>query len=177
MKSIYNALNSAYDKLTQGIVVLLSVCVLAVIFLITIQIVSRMFFTPVLWTTDIANCLMVALGFLGSGWLLRQDGHVGIDLLYCNLSRKKQLMLSLVTSTLGTVTSMVLVYVGFKVSYSQFLRGVIIVTGGWDIPKFIVLVMIPIGMVFVTIEFMRKIKHYICELHQLGVEKKLQKNL
>lgn len=161
---IVQLISKAYDKLIQGIVVVLSAAIMFLVVLIAVQVFTRFFSTPILWTTDLANCILVALGFLGSGWLLRQEGHVSVDIIFAKLNKKIQIILNIITSILGLCTTVILMVVGFQVTYSQYTKNAVIVSAEWDIPKYLIQVMIPIGMTFLTIEFVRKIKKHIGEL-------------
>ena len=165
MKRAISKIINLYDKCMDGIAFMLSISILVMVAGISIQVFSRYLFDkPVLWTTDLANCILVALGFLGAGWLLRQDGHVTMDLVYNLLGKKSQRITTIITSIMGLITSSIIMIVGYSVTYSQYLRGTKILTGDWNIPKFIILLIIPVGMTFVSIEFVRKIKIYLMNL-------------
>jgi len=147
-----------YDKCMDWTASILSLSVIIIVVAISIQVFTR--FLPidsVLWTTDLSNCLLVALGFLGAGWLLRENAHVSIDLVYNYLGRTKKRIINIIMSVVGIITSLALVYVGSWVTYNNFVRATKIVTGEWVIPKFLLLALIPIGMTFMGIEFLRKL--------------------
>jgi TRAP-type mannitol/chloroaromatic compound transport system permease small subunit len=58
---------------------------------------NKAFFTPTLWTLDVAQFLMMAYFFLGGPYSLQEDGHVRMDLLYATWSPTTRAMVDSVT--------------------------------------------------------------------------------
>jgi TRAP-type C4-dicarboxylate transport system permease small subunit len=110
--------------------------------------------------------LMLGMGLPGAALLLRNDEHVQIDVVINYLSEKKKSFLNLVTSILGTVTCFFITWAGLWVTHDQYVRGVRTV-GDLQIPKYILLVLIPLGTFFLTTEFIRKVKYYYSKLKEI----------
>jgi TRAP-type C4-dicarboxylate transport system permease small subunit len=53
----------------------------ALIFVITLQIVSRVFFTSVSWTEEVARFLLIWITFLGAALAFQQGRHIAVTLL------------------------------------------------------------------------------------------------
>ena len=58
---------------------------------------NKAFFTPTLWTLDVAQFLMMAYFFLGGPYSLQEDGHVRMDLLYATWSATTRALIDSVT--------------------------------------------------------------------------------
>ena len=57
----------------------------ALIFVITLQIVSRVFFTSVSWTEEVARFLLIWITFLGAALAFQQGRHIAVTLLHDSL--------------------------------------------------------------------------------------------
>lgn len=167
MRNFIRLVSRAYDKILAGIVFVVSTLSIVILILISVQVFSRYLTkSPVLWTTETSIMLMLGMGLPGAAWLLRNDEHVQIDVVINYLSEKKKLFVNLITSVLGVVTCFFITLAGVWVTHDQYVRGVRTV-GDLQIPKYILLVLIPLGTFFLTIEFIRKVKHYYCKLKEI----------
>lgn len=104
---------------------------------------------------ELSGYLLLYITFLGAPWLLRQDGHVRVDLLVDALKPRAKEVLLGATSVLGALVGVLLVWQGTAVTLSMLRRGVR-VTNILDTPQWLLMVIIPISGVFLTIEFVRK---------------------
>lgn len=59
--------------------------------------ISKTFFTPSLWTLEIAQFAMVAYYLLGGPYSLQMGSHVRMDLLYSRYSPRKQATIDAIT--------------------------------------------------------------------------------
>ncbi len=104
---------------------------------------------------ELSGYLLLYITFLGAPWLLRQDGHVRVDLLVDALKPRAKEVLLGATSVLGALVGLLLVWQGTAVTVGMLRRGVR-VTNILDTPQWLLMVIIPISGVFLTIEFVRK---------------------
>lgn len=56
------------------------ILVVAILFLIGLQIVSRLFHAPVIWTEELARFCLIWTSLLGCGWLAFTNRHMGLGL-------------------------------------------------------------------------------------------------
>ncbi len=62
---------------------------LAIVMMLTIgrEVIGRYFFNaPTSWVVELDGYLLVALVYLGGGYILQNDGHIRVDLVYSRLS-------------------------------------------------------------------------------------------
>lgn len=137
------------------IFIMLSVCM---------EVFLRYFFNaPQVWITEVTECILLYITFLGSAWLLRNGGHVKIDIILNLFSSKVKTILGVVSSTIGIVVTFVLSYYGFKVTWDVFQRGIYTPTI-LEIPLVVILIIIPIGGLMLFLQFVREFVNNILEL-------------
>ena len=95
--------------------------------------------------------------FLAAAWVLKEDGHVKIDVVLIRLSPKKQYILSVIVCILGILTCGFFSYHGAKAIYSLYQRDVIMM-GMILMPKYILVAVIPLGILLSCIQFIRILK-------------------
>ena len=67
--------------------------------LVIFDVVLRYIFNrPTVWAWDINTQFLGAASALGGGYALLYDGHIGVDVLVVNLSKKKKAIIDLITS-------------------------------------------------------------------------------
>lgn len=79
--------------------------------------VSKAFFTPSLWTLEIAQFLMVAYFLLGGPYSLQQGEHVRMDLLYGGWRPKAKALADACTVIFLLVYLVVLLYGGISATW------------------------------------------------------------
>lgn len=107
------------------------------------------------WIVQFNEYALLWITFLGTAWVLARDKHVSIDLLVGRFSYRKKSYFRLFHGILGTIVCLVFLWYGSWVTFEQFRRGVIDVQAV-DVPKFLILMIIPIGFLFLVIQFMRQ---------------------
>ncbi len=75
---------------------------------------SKTFFTPSLWTLEVAQFTMVAYYLLGGGYSLLKGDHVRMDLLYSRWSKRQQAMIDSITILFVMFFMGVLLYGGIS---------------------------------------------------------------
>jgi TRAP-type mannitol/chloroaromatic compound transport system permease small subunit len=96
------------------------------------------------------------MAFLSAAWVMKNNKHVSMDLVYNSFSSKKKVIADLFTSTLGGVVFLIVTYYGFKVTRNQYVTKYFTPTF-LEAPKFIVTLIIPVGSFLLLIQIIRKI--------------------
>jgi len=126
-------------------------------------ILARYFGYTQIWQSEIAEYCMLYITFLGTAWLLRREGHVKMDMVVNALSAKARAVLGIITSIIGSGMALAIVIVGFQVTFNSFLKGSFQSTPLLT-PTFLIQMIIPIGSIFLCIQFMRRTYGFIKEL-------------
>ncbi len=137
---------------------------LAMMLLISYDVVSRYFFNrPVLYSDEISAYLIVFVCFLGAADTLKKKQHIIVDVITLQLPPKGQLWLKFVTHILGFFFLIVFTWGSIIMVYKSFVRGVtvpsILLTPLW-IPE----IFIPIGSILLCMQFVVEIGRILEEV-------------
>ena len=128
----------------------------AVTAIVCLEVVMRYGFDqPQVWVVEIAEYALLYITFLGTAWTLRNNGHVRVDILVGMMGPGWRARIGVVTSLLGLGVSLVLVVFGAQATWTAFVRGAYKPTLV-EFPTWLVLVVIPVGSLFLAIRFLRQ---------------------
>jgi C4-dicarboxylate transporter DctQ subunit len=120
----------------------------------------NLFNRPLMWTVETAEYAMLFITFLGAAWLLREEGHVKIDILVVVLKSRSQSLLNSITYLFfGVIVCAVLVYYGTWSTWLHYQKGSYTFTA-LELLKWPFLAIIPLGSFFVLIQFIRSAYRY-----------------
>lgn len=137
-------------------------CALLIFIMLAVcaEIVMRYFLNaPILWVVEISEVILLYITFLGAAWLLRREGHVRIDMLLTRLPPKPQVLLNIITSTIGVLMWLALTWYSIVVTLDLFQRGVLTPTV-LHLPRFAIILIIPVGSLLLAIQFLRRAGGY-----------------
>ena len=150
-----------FDRLTTIMTFLAGILLIFIMLSVAMEIILRSFFNhPQMWVTEITECLLLYITFLGAAWLLREEGHVKIDIILNHLNPVTVAFLGIISSAIGVFVSVVFVFYGSSVTWDYFQRGIYTPTA-LEIPVFAILVIIPIGSLMLSVEFIRRMVRFI----------------
>ncbi len=129
---------------------------IAIMGVVCLEIVLRTFFgRSLIWVIEFSEYGLLYVTFLGTAWLLRNDGHVRVDLLTNALDRDWRRRLALVSAGIGCVVSIVLAAFGIIVTLDAHRRGLFKPTI-MEFPTWIVLLVIPFGAATLALRFLHR---------------------
>jgi len=108
------------------------------------------------WVVQFNEYALLWITFLASGWVLRRGKHVSVDLLTGRLTQRGRAIMEMIHGFLGMGVSVVLSCYGAMVVWSHYQRGVTDVQVV-DMPKYLILIVIPFGFLWLGLEFLHKI--------------------
>ncbi|MFC1868406.1 TRAP transporter small permease [Thermodesulfobacteriota bacterium] len=112
------------------------------------------------WVIDICAILLLYVTLLSAAWLSRSEGHVIMDLLINRLNPRYKLVLNIFTSIVGAIIFGFLTWYGAKTTWIYYKMGYWMPTT-LETPKFLVLIIIPIGSFLLFIQLIRKTCSYL----------------
>ena len=118
---------------------------------------------PISWMLELTEYAMLYIPFLGAAFVLKEDGHIRIDLVITFLSERSRGWLNVVTSFVGGVVMLTYTWFGAQVTLDYFKRGVPSLES-LKTPMFLILMIIPIGGLLFSIQFFRQMKGYYQKL-------------
>jgi len=121
---------------------------------------------PTIWTLEINQKILVFITFLGAAWLLREGGHVRIDILVNWLPKRALTIINFMTSLLSAIACLVVVWFGVLVVWEQFqmdYRDPTVLA----LPQGPIYIVIPLGFFLLFVNFIRITYGYVMDWRSL----------
>ncbi|MFC1938133.1 TRAP transporter small permease [Chloroflexota bacterium] len=125
----------------------------------TRQIVGRSFS----WVIEVNEYGLLYVTFLVATWVLRREGHVGMDLVLNKLKPRTQAKVNINTSVVGAIICLVLAWYSAQSVLDNFRLDTFI-DSPLEPPKYAVLAIIPFGTFLLFIQFLRRTYGYFGSL-------------
>jgi TRAP-type C4-dicarboxylate transport system permease small subunit len=145
-----------FDRIVDGMIFLAGVILVFIMLSVCLEVILRYFLNrPQMWVTEVTEVLLLYITFLGTTWLLRQEGHVKVDIILNRLKPKTLALLGILSSAIGFFVSITLTISGFQLTWDYLQRGIYTPTA-MEIPVSIIIVIIPVGSLMLLIQFIRR---------------------
>ena len=145
------------DRLLAGMAALAGLLLLFITFSISYSIFTRALGlrSPV-WTVQFNEYSLLWMTFLGTAWVLSRRKHVAVDIITGRLGPAGRRIADVLHSLAGIGVCGVLCWYSSLITLNLFQRGVTDVQAV-DIPKYLVLMVIPAGFLALTAQFLRNL--------------------
>lgn len=171
IKRTFGIIDRGLSRGEDILAVFACISILVLMLSISYSIIARFFFmNPPAWTVEVTEYILLFLTFAGAAWVLKKDGHVKVDILLNHLNIRTQKILNLITDCMGGILGLLLIWFGGKSTYYIFERKIMHVKY-LPIPKFILLIGVPVAGCFLFYRFSKKIKSSLMYLRNLESEK------
>lgn len=107
------------------------------------------------WSIDYTSYALLYIAFLGAAWLLREGGHVSVNILEEYLPAQRLKFLDYIIVISGILLSLILVYFGIGVTWDLYVNDIRSLTVV-KTPLAYVVMIIPVGSLLLLLEFFRK---------------------
>ena len=125
-----------------------------VIISVCLEIFMRYFLNrPLMWVVELTEYALLWVTFLGAAWLLKEGGHVRVDIVINFMSERWKSRCAVFSSLLGLLISLILTYFGAFATYDHWARDMFKPTV-LEFPTWIVLAAIPLGSIFLVFRFL-----------------------
>ena len=152
--SIFDRVNLYFTYLAAAILIAIMLGVSADVFL------RYALGRPIQYVMEITEHLLIYVTFLTVAWVLKKERHVKMDMVLNRLNPAGGSMLNVITSIIGALVCLVVVWYGSQVTWNYFAKGIPF-SGQFRIPQGPILMMIPIGYFLLFIQFLRRINGYL----------------
>jgi C4-dicarboxylate transporter DctQ subunit len=164
-----------FDRLLDSFAILAGVIMSFITISVCAGIFSRYFLNrPMSWVVEISEYGLLYITFLVAAWVLKENQHVSVDLVYSRLSPRNQAIAGIFTSVVASIVFLIITMYGFKVTKGQF-DAKYFTPSILEAPKFAITLIIPVGTFLLLIQIIRKIYQHVNNLIKgptLGVEEK-----
>ncbi|MDH4324718.1 MAG: TRAP transporter small permease [Betaproteobacteria bacterium] len=109
------------DRLVDALAMVAGALLCALVVLTCVDVAARtfkLFATP--WTLDIAEYMLYAITFLGAPWVLREDGHIAIEIFVEQLTPRARRAVRRGSDALGALICAVLLYYTGRVFWRSY---------------------------------------------------------
>ncbi|WP_300456050.1 TRAP transporter small permease [Desulfobacula sp.] len=149
------------DRIQTAMIILAGIMLIFIMLSVCLEVVLRnLFNTSLIWITEVTEVLLLYITFLGSAWVLKEGGHVKVDIILSRLSPRKISFLGIFSSIIGIFVCLILTVYGFKLTMASLQNG-LYTTSALEIPMWIILIIIPIGGLMLLIQFMRRTLRFV----------------
>jgi TRAP-type C4-dicarboxylate transport system permease small subunit len=117
-------LRGALDRLVDALAFVAGALLCALVAVVCLDVAARtfkLFATP--WALDVSEYLLYAITFLGAPWVLRENGHIAIELVVERLPPRARAAAVRATDTLGVLVCAVLLYYACRVLWRSYAAG------------------------------------------------------
>jgi TRAP-type C4-dicarboxylate transport system permease small subunit len=144
-----------YDRAVDGLSWVSMAIIFFLIVSICLDVSGRYFFNqPVGWVYEFVEHGLVAIVFLGTARVTRENGHVTVDLLLNVLPKSVCVVLRFLSSFVAAAVTGVLGYYAWITTIDSFRRGVE-TTGVYPIPRGAMTAVVAVGLCLTCIECLR----------------------
>ncbi len=158
MKAVTEVSNT-FDRVLTILAVMVGILLIFAWLSVVLEVVMRYFLNrPQSWVHEISEDILVWVTFLGAAWLLKEEGHVKMDLLVNRVSLRTQSLLNIITSSLCVIIWLVLTWYSGQVVWRSLQEGLL--TFQLEIPRVTYLAVMPIGAFLLFIQFLRRTYGY-----------------
>jgi C4-dicarboxylate transporter DctQ subunit len=139
-----------WDRIIDVVVVLAGILLWSQMIIVNIEVVSRYFGHPTTWVTETASLLILWIPFMVAAWVLRNEGHVRMDLVLDRFSPSSKAMVNFITSLIGVVVMLIVAVAGVMTTIGSI---------GYNtpttlmLPKAPLIAIIPVGGFMFAIQF------------------------
>jgi TRAP-type C4-dicarboxylate transport system permease small subunit len=165
MKMIFRAIEKTVDTIIRVMAGLSNVIIVYLMLSVCTDVILRYFFNrPQAWIVEISEYLLLYVTFLGAAWVLKNEGHVIVDILLTRVKPKTNAVLGIFSSVIGVFVCLVIFWFGSIETLYHFKRGVLN-PSILEFPKAPLLAVIPFGSFFFMLQFVRRTLGFIRALN------------
>jgi C4-dicarboxylate transporter DctQ subunit len=146
-----------FDKMIEFMAALAGLIMVFITIAVCRDVVMRYFFAnPSIWVVQTCEYALLWMVFLATTWLLREGGHVSVDILLARLKGKPKSLLSIIMYSIGGLACLLLTIFATQYTYESIVEHITDVRAV-TVPKYAVFIIIPIGSAFLVIQFFRMV--------------------
>jgi C4-dicarboxylate transporter DctQ subunit len=152
-----SALGKAFDRLIYAMAFLGGVMILFAMAAVCSDVIMRYLFNkPMSWVLQVCEYILLYAPFLAAAWVLKEDGHIKVDIVLSLMSPGFQRFVHVLSSILGFVVMAVITYYGIEVVLELYLSAQPTL-GSYRFPQFAITLAVPLGSLVLAVQFLRRL--------------------
>lgn len=154
-----------FDRILIAGAALAGVLVFCMMLSVCYDVVVRYFFNaPTIWADEISSIFLLFTPFFAGAWILKNDGHVKMDLVLNYLGPRPRLWLGIFASIIIALVCLAFVIYGVKTTWGMYEMGYRTDTT-LRMAKWPILAVIPLGFFLLLVQAVRNIVTNYLKLH------------
>ena len=164
-------LGKLFDQINFIMIIIAAILLVGMTFLVGTDITLRyLFYRPLGWVKEVSEYILVFLGFLVAAWILKDDGHVKMDLVLNNVSPRVQTMMNIITSIISIIVVFIITWFSLRVII-EFYQTRLVTPSVLEPPKWILITPIFVGSLLLAIQFIRRTYAFMAQWKTLSKKK------
>ena len=156
MKRLIFVLDAIYNRCIDYLFYLSEVLIGLLMLVIVVDVTLRYTIkSALLWGFEFTEYALIYLTFLGTAWLLRGHHHVKMDVLMNVLKPVPVAYLNFIASIILIITCIMLIWFGSTLTADNIQNNIMSVKY-YSIPKFILVIIIPISSVLLLVQALKQ---------------------
>lgn len=159
-------LSTALDRIEDSLVVIVGLMLGCITLAIIYDVVGRQTgIGSAPWTVPAAEYFMIYLTLFPAPWILRHNGHVGVEFLADKLGPRRAPALMSIVLTVALAAVSIAAWYSTALVLEDLERGVELTSGGMELPRWLVRAALPVGFLLLAVELCRTIAHTAISAH------------
>ncbi|MFC1980369.1 TRAP transporter small permease [Chloroflexota bacterium] len=151
-------LGTILDKALNVTVALAVGTLVFMILAVTCEIVTRYFLNrPIAALLEITEVSIAYFTFFGAAWVLKEEGHVKVDIVVTRLKPRTRVLLDKITSSVSAILCLIVACYAAWTTWNHFQLGITDTQTMLRIPSVAIVGIVPIGCFLLFAQLLRRI--------------------
>lgn len=149
----------ALDLLIDALALVAAALLCALVVLILVDVAARYLrWFSLAWGLEASEYMLYAVTFLGAPWVLRERGHIAIELVIERLPRRPRAVVQRGADGLGALVCVALLFVSCRVLWRSYASGTM-VHKSFVFPEWLVYAGMPVVFLILLLVYLRFLAH------------------
>ena len=160
--NVLRKLSVIFDSIVNIAALLAATVLVSIVFSVCLGVVMRYVFgRAIIWIPEVNAYTLTPVTFLSAAWLLRDEGHVRMDIVVERFTKRNQIIIDVGTSILCAIMFLAISWYGAQTTWDYFQRNVYDYSSVMRIPIAYVLASVFVGSILLFIQFLRRTWGYL----------------
>ncbi len=148
---------AALDRLVEALALVAGALLCALVVLVCLDVAARTFkLFAMPWSLDVSEYALYAITFLGAPWVLRENGHIAIELVVERLPSRARAAARVAADALGTAVCAVLFYYACRAFWRSYSSGNLVYET-FVFPEWYLYILAPMIFLILLLQFLGRL--------------------
>ena len=156
-KSPIDNLTPAIDRIIDLGAFFAGVLLFIMMLMINVSTILRYIFrSPIAWTVEVSEFVIVCIVFLASAWVLKLNAHANVDILLGKAKEPLRNIMILAIKVVSAIVFGILTYFSGLTTYEHYVKRISTITSFY-FPKYTLLLVMTVGFALLFIQIIKSI--------------------